>query len=46
MSIYAKYSRAEILDVLKLLNFDKFFIQNYRDSSKMENNFSFINFQI
>ena len=44
MSIYAKYSRAEILDVLKLLNFDKFFIQNYRDS--FQNNFSFINFQI
>ena len=44
MSIYAKYSRAEILDVLKLLNFDKILIQNYRDSSKMKNNFLFINF--
>ena len=44
MSIYAKYSRAEILDVLKLLNFDKLLIQNYRDSSKMKNIFLFINF--
>ena len=44
MSIYAKYSRAEILDVLKLLNFDKLLIQNYHDSSKMKNIFLFINF--